>query len=207
MTLELRGTDVSLRLPRDDDAAALFALAGDEQVTRWFSWGPYRSIDEPAAYLTSLPGERDRGEQLDLLIVDHERGPAGIIGLSEFSARDRRAVVGTWLGREFWGTGVNRAAKELALHLAFAVCGLDRVGAYTNPANARSIVALERLGFMREGTLRSYHRHGAERHDVHVFAILRADWNAGPLTSAAAQLTGDVPRAFVLTPSENRETR
>jgi ribosomal-protein-alanine N-acetyltransferase len=194
--MELRGTDVTLRLPRGEDAPALFALAGDPDVTRWFSWGPYRSVEEPAAYIASLAGQRERGEQLDLLIVDHERGPAGIIGLSEFSRRDGRAAIGTWLGREFWGTGVNGAAKALALHLAFAVLGLQRVGAYSNPANERSIVALERLGFRREGTLRSFHRHGDLRHDVHVFGWLRSEWLAGPLAGASVELAGEPPASF-----------
>jgi ribosomal-protein-alanine N-acetyltransferase len=194
--MELRGTDVTLRLPRAADAAALLELARDDEVTRWFSWGPYRSIDEPAAYLARLAGQRERAEQLDLLIVDHARGPAGIVGLSEFAPRDRRAVIGTWLGRTFWGTGVNSAAKELALHLAFAVMGLERVGAYANPGNARSIVALERIGFTREGTLHGFHRHGDTRHDVHVFGYLREAWLASPLATAPVELTGDVPPAF-----------
>ncbi len=214
LEMELRGTDVTLRLPRADDAPALLKLASDEQVTRWFSWGPYRSIDEPAAYLAGLAAQRERGEQLDLLIVDHERGPAGIIGLSEFSARDRRAAVGTWLGRDFWGSGVNAAAKGLALHLAFAVLGLERVGAYSNPENVRSIIALERLGFVREGTLRAFHRHGDTRHDVHVFGLLRSEWLAGSVASPGAELVGEVPPAFrevglppALTPSGTRAPR
>ncbi len=194
--MELRGTDVTLCLPGDDDAAALLELARDEQVTRWFSWGPYTSLEQPAAYLARLPGERERGEQLDLLIVDHARGPAGIVGLSEFARRDRRAVIGTWLGREFWGTGVNAAAKALALHLAFVELGLERVGAYANPDNARSIVALERIGFRREGTLRAFHRHGEERHDVGVFGLLRTEWLAGPLAGAPVVVSGEVPPAF-----------
>ncbi len=188
---------MTLRPPRDDDAQALLRLAGDDEVTKWFSWGPYRSLAEPAAYLARLPDQRANGEQLDLLIVDNARGAAGIIGLSDFSQRDRRAIIGTWLGREFWGTGVNLAAKELALHLAFGRLGLERVGAYANPDNKRSIASLERIGFRREGTLRRFHRHGSERHDVAVFGLLRDEWQASPLASAPVVLTGDVPPAFV----------
>src|SRR6185436_5883912 len=114
---------------------ALFALASDPDVTRWFSWGPYTSLDEPRAYIERLAGERERGQQLDLLVVHRDHGPAGITGLSEFSARDRRCMVGTWLGRRFWGTGVNREAKALVAHLAFGVLGLQRLGAYSNVEN------------------------------------------------------------------------
>ena len=106
-------------------------------VTRWFSWGPYTRLDEPQAYIERLAGERERGERLDLLVIHREHGPAGITGLSEFSARDRRCMVGTWFGRRFWGTGANEESKALMAHLAFVVLGLGRLGAYSNIHNAQ----------------------------------------------------------------------
>ena len=69
------------------------------------------------------PGWRERGEQLDLLIVHRADGPIGVIGLSEVSRRDRRAVVGTWLGRRWWGSGANVEAKALVARLAFDAAG------------------------------------------------------------------------------------
>ena len=63
----MHGPTLTLRLPVPDDAPALLELAGDPEVTRWFSWGPYRTIDEPLAYLGTLEGRRARGEQLSEL--------------------------------------------------------------------------------------------------------------------------------------------
>src|SRR5207302_466905 len=102
---------------------------------RFFSWGPYASIDEPLGYIAGLAGERERGERLDFLIVDGDDRPLGVTGLSEVSRRDRRAVVGTWLGRGYWGTGVNRASKALISALAFRDLGLERLGAYADLDN------------------------------------------------------------------------
>ncbi len=87
-------------------------------------------------------------------------------GLSELSRRDRRAVVGTWLGRAHWGSGANAESKALIAHLAFERLGLERLGAYADLDNPRSQAALARLGFMREGVLRRWHRHGERVHDV-----------------------------------------
>jgi [ribosomal protein S5]-alanine N-acetyltransferase len=196
-SIAVHGPTVTLRLPEPGDAPALLDLGGDPEVTRWFSWGPYASVDEPLRYIARLEGQRDRGEQLDLLVVDRERGPAGIIGLSELSARDRRCVVGTWLGRRFWGTGVNREAKALVAHLAFAVLGMHRLGCYSNPANERSTRALLRLGFRHEGVLRHWHRHGDEHLDVNVFGLLAQEWAAGPLAAVAVDVEGEPPGAFV----------
>jgi len=194
--VELHGPTLVLRYPRPDDAPALLELASDPEVTRWFSWGPYRTVDEPLAYIDRLEGERDRGEKLDLLIVHREDGPIGITGLAELSRRDRRAMVGTWLGRRWWGSGANAESKALVAHLAFEVLDLARLAAYSNPDNARSIVALERLGFVREGVLRSWHRHGDVHHDVAVLGLLRAEWETSSLHSVPVSVEGEPPPAF-----------
>jgi ribosomal-protein-alanine N-acetyltransferase len=196
-SIALHGPSLTLRLPQPGDAQALLSLAGDPEVTRWFSWGPYTTIDEPLAYIERCAGQRDRGEQLDFVVVHRERGPAGITGLSEFSRRDRRCMVGTWFGRDFWGTGVNRESKALIAHLAFAVLGMYRLGSYSNPDNVRSTRALEGIGFRREGVLRGWHRHGDRHLDVNVFGMLRAEWEAEPLSSVPVTVEGDAPAAFV----------
>ena len=193
--MRVAGGNLVLRYAQPADAPALLELASDAQVTRWFSWGPYRSVDEPLAYIAGQEAEREAGIRLDLVIDQHR--PVGIIGLNELSRRDRRAMVGTWLGREHWGTGVNATAKALVLHLAFVVCGLERVGAYSDVDNARSTRALERLGFEHEGVLRAWHRHDDVPHDVNVFGLLRERWPGAPF---AVEVEGEPPAAWRVTP-------
>jgi ribosomal-protein-alanine N-acetyltransferase len=195
--IALHGPTLTLRLPEPGDAPALLELAGDPEVTRWFSWGPYTTIDQPRAYIDRLEGQRQRGEQLDFLIVHHEQGPAGVTGLSEFSTRDLRCMVGTWFGRAFWGTGANRESKALIAHLAFETLGMHRLGSYSNPDNVRSTKALLGVGFTHEGVLRHWHRHGDQYFDVNVFGMLRSDWETGPLADVPVTVEGDPPPAFL----------
>lgn len=196
--LALTGPTLCVRIPREEDAAALFEQASDPEVTRWFSWGPYSAEAEARSYLARLPAQRSRGEHLDLVVEHLDAGPIGITGLGELAVRDRRAVIGSWLGRAWWGTGANHEAKALMCHLAFELLGLDRLGAYSNVEHARSQRALERLGFLREGVLRGYHRHGDRTLDVVVFGLLRAEWEAGGLSSVAVSVSGTPPPAFVV---------
>lgn len=191
----LSGPLVTLRPPAAADAAALFALGRDPEVVRWFSWGPYTSVEEPQAWIAAQEDLRLRGERLELLVEHRAHGLVGVTGLSEWSARDRRAVVGSWLTPAVWGTGVNAEAKALVLHLAFALCGLQRVGAYADPANGRSQRALEKVGFTREGVLRHFHRHGDEPKDVVSFSLLRPEWVEA---AVGIEVTAAVPPAFVL---------
>lgn len=195
--MELRGPTLTLRLPVADDAPALFALASDPEVTRWFSWGPYRTTDEPLAYIDRARERRESGEQLDLLVEHVDAGPVGITGLSEFSGRDRRAMVGTWFGRDWWGTGVNQESKAMMFHLAFRLCGLVRVGAYSDVANERSKRALIKVGLQHEGVLRGWHRHGDVQKDVNVHGLLLEDWALSPLAAVPVTVAGAVPQGFL----------
>ena len=195
--VQVTGPSLTLRYATAEDAPRLFELASDPLVTQWFSWGPYESLDEPEAYIAALEGKRERGELLDFLVVHPEAGPIGVTGLSELAPRDRRATVGTWFGREWWGSGVNRESKAIIAALAFGHFGLDRLTAWANTRNGRSQTALERAGFRREGVLRGWHRHGEARHDVVVFGMLREDWEVSALAGVPVQVAGEPPAAFV----------
>ena len=194
----VRGPHYHLRLLGQDDVPDLFALGSHPDVSRFFSWGPYRSADEAAAYVASLDRQRESGERLELGIVDAASRLIGITGLSELSRRDRRAVLGTWLGRESWGTGANRESKALLLSLAFRQLGLLRVTALASPQNVRSVAALQRLGFVHEGVLRGWHVHGGVPRDVAVLRMLRDEWERTPLAEVPVTVEGSPPPQFVL---------
>lgn len=203
MSFALRGPTLSLRIPTEDDAEDLLRLASDPEVTRWFSWGPYTDVAQPRRFLAGLAEERRRGLKLDLIAVHHEHGPAGITGLYEFALRDRRCVCGTWLGRDFWGTGANRESKALLQHLAFEVLGMQRFGSYSNPLNERSTRALLGVGLRHEGVLRGYHRHGDAFLDVNIFGLLRREWETSDLRAEfldGITVEGEPPAAFVADP-------
>jgi [ribosomal protein S5]-alanine N-acetyltransferase len=195
--LQVRGPDLWLRYPRPADTTQLFELASDPAVTRYFSWGPYTSERQAADYITSLARKRAEGERLEFVIDHREAGVIGVTGLSEFAVRDRRAVVGTWHGQEWWGTGVNRQSKVLVLALAFAGLRLGRVTAWCGTENGRSQTALERLGFVHEGVLRQWHVHGGEPKDVISYSMMRAEWEQSALAREPFEITGRIPRQFL----------
>jgi len=124
----------------------------------------------------------------------------GITGVFEPSRRDRRAIVGTWLGQAYWGTGANAESKALIARLVFEELHMERLGAWADVRNPRSQRALERLGFVREGTLRAWHRHGDERRDVVSFSLLREEWQQSALAAVPATVRGTAPERFVCAP-------
>jgi ribosomal-protein-alanine N-acetyltransferase len=201
----VRGPRFSLRPLVDADAPALYELGRDPEVSRFFSWGPYESPDEAVAFIASLERQRDAGERLELgIFLDEDPGLVGITGLSEFSRRDRRAVLGTWLGRPHWGSGANRQSKALVLALAFRSLGLLRVSALASPQNVRSVAALQRLGFVHEGVLRAWHVHAGVPRDVAVLRMLREEWERTPLAEVPVTVEGAPPPQFLLGYSQRK---
>jgi [ribosomal protein S5]-alanine N-acetyltransferase len=196
--LVLAGPTLTLRYPLAGDAPRLFELAADPAVTRFFSWGPYRRLEEPEAYIAALRVKRERGDALDFGIFHGGDGLIGITGLSEAVRRDRRAVIGTWLGHRWWGSGANFEAKALVSALAFRRLGMERLTAWSSTRNGRSQAALERIGFRREGVLAAWHRHGSVAHDVVVFGLVRAAWERSPLSTVPVTIEGTPPPAFIV---------
>jgi ribosomal-protein-alanine N-acetyltransferase len=195
--LEVRGPQLSLRYARPDDAARLFELASDAEVTRFFSWGPYTRAGQATDAFAHLARKRAEGSRLEFVIDHVQDGVIGVTGLSEFALRDRHAVVGTWLGREWWGRGANRESKALVLALAFAGLHLGRVTAWCGTDNGRSQAALERLGFVHEGVLRQWHVHAGEPKDVISYSMLRTEWEQSELARDPFEIAGRIPRQFL----------
>lgn len=191
--LEVIGPTLTLTPVGPEHVPGLFVLGSDPEVTQWFSWGPYVSEDQPREWVRESQEAAERGDRLALAIL-RDGEVCGMTELNELSVRDHRAMIGTWLGRAAWGTGVNTESKALVLQLAFTALGLRRVGAYANPANGRSNRALEKVGFVREGTLRGWHRHGERYLDVHMYSVLAADW----APSVDAEVRGEAPAAWVM---------
>jgi [ribosomal protein S5]-alanine N-acetyltransferase len=192
----VRGPRLSLEFLRPEHVDQLFELGSSPEVSRFFSWSPYESPSEAAAFIGSLDRQRDAGQRLELGIFDADGRLLGVTGLSEFSRRDRRAVLGTWLGREFWGTGANRESKALVLALGFGPLGLLRITALASPQNVRSVAALGRLGFVQEGVLRGWHVHAGVPRDVAVLRMLRDEWERTPLAEVPVSFEGDPPAAY-----------
>jgi len=106
--------------------------------------------------------------------------------------------VGSWFGHRFWGSGANVESKVLISRLAFERLGMERLSAYADAQNGRSQVALERIGFRREGVLRAWHRHGEKVRDVVFYALLRAAWERSGLAEVSVDVSGAPPARWLL---------
>ncbi len=112
-----------------------------------------------------------------------ERASGLAVGSTRFGDIDvpsERLEIGwTWIAPSRQRTAVNTEAKLLQLTYAFDELGAGRVALKTDGRNECSQAAIERLGAVREGTLRRHMRlaDGFIRDSVY-FSILADEWPA-----------------------------
>ncbi|WP_174188399.1 GNAT family N-acetyltransferase [Nocardia barduliensis] len=127
----------------------------------------------------NVTGGRVCWAQID--IRDTTAGPiAGTTSYYEINPANGSVAIGfTWLGRQWWRSGLNTEAKLLLLQRAFDVLGAVRVFWHTDIRNIRSQAAIAGLGAEREGLLRKHKRRpdGSWRDTVQ-FAMTDDDWPA-----------------------------
>ena len=100
----------------------------------------------------------------------------GWCGLTGWNPDHRSASLGYVLGEPMWGHGYATEAARAVLRWAFDTLDLNRVQAETDTRNTPSARVLEKLGFVREGTLREDCVVNGEVSDTWVFGLLGREW-------------------------------
>lgn len=129
-----------------------------------------------AAHCASL--ENDRGWAF--AVVEVETGKAvGGVGIT-YRHPPGAAEPGVWIIPERRNQGFAERAARLLCHWALtSPTGIVRIQATVEPWNGASQRVLEKLGFVREGLLRSYSSWHGSRQDVFLYSLLPSDLDSG----------------------------
>jgi RimJ/RimL family protein N-acetyltransferase len=151
----IRTARLVLRVPRADDAAAVFArYATDARVTRYLGWPTHRTVEDTRGFLAFCAGEWQRWPAGPFLIESRETGALlGSTGLG-FDA-PRQAAAGYVLAHDAWGRGYATEALGAMRDLAWQL-GVTRLYALCHPDHRASAHVLEKCGFALETTLRGH---------------------------------------------------
>jgi [ribosomal protein S5]-alanine N-acetyltransferase len=165
------------------DADALFALHSSAYVLRYGDAPPWTERARAERFIAACDqmAENSSGARL---AMDRPSDGAfiGWCGLTRWDPDHRSASMGYCLDDAAWGRGYATEAARALLQWAFDTLDLNRVQAETDTRNAASARVLEKLGFVREGTLREDCVVNGEVSDSWVYGLLRRDWlpSSGP---------------------------
>ncbi len=166
--MELRDNDLVLRSWTEDDVPALVAACNDPEISRWIPLIPSPYTEEDAR--TFVLGHAQH-EDYSLAITRHG-ALVGAIGLG-INGPGYRGRIGYWVATEARGGGVCTRALRVLSRWALDELALARLELITDPDNLASQRVAVKVGFQREGVLRSHllHPDGRLRDSV-MFSLL-----------------------------------
>ncbi len=156
-------------------------LSAGEELAIWdyMPVNPCKSMDTMRQWISSALDEQAKGTCIPFTIIELTGGH--VVGSTRYQnimRSDRGLEIGwTWLAPEARRSAVNTECKYLLLRHAFEVLEAIRVQLKTDSRNLRSQRAIERLGAVKEGTLRNHMimPNGYFRHSV-FYSILDSEW-------------------------------
>jgi [ribosomal protein S5]-alanine N-acetyltransferase len=165
-----------LRPFEDADADDLFALHSNAHVLRYWDSPPWTERTRAARFIAVCRRLAEEGSGARLAVDRVADGAfIGWCGLIEWNPVYRSASLGYCYDDGAWGHGYATEAARAVLHWAFETLDLNRVQAETDTRNVASARVLEKLGFVREGTLREDCVVDGEVSDSWVYGLIRRD--------------------------------
>jgi len=165
-----------LRAPQMDDAAGYGAVLSITEVTRFsnFPDAPtMTTVERMMRFMSKLHASR---KGCAWIIEDAASGRlVGAIRFNHFDRRWRVGEVGYESHPDFWGRGLMTEALRVVVDHSHRAFRLNRVEAWTLPANPASDRVLEKAGFRYEGALRQKAHFKGRYHDFRMFGRVAAD--------------------------------
>jgi ribosomal-protein-alanine N-acetyltransferase len=158
------------------DADALFALHSNAHVLRYWDAPPWSERSRAERFIAACRQIAEEGGGARLAV---DRGPGeaflGWCGVTRYNPDFRSASLGYCLDEPAWGHGYATEAAGALLQWSFDTLDLNRVQAETDTRNGASARVLEKLGFVREGTLREDCVVNGDVSDSWVYGLLRRE--------------------------------
>jgi RimJ/RimL family protein N-acetyltransferase len=170
---------VRLRLMSDADIPALIEALEDPQIARWTRVPSPYGEDDARQWQRASSAGLAAGTDLATLVVGAEDDRLlGAMGLHAIEPEHGRCTAGYWLAARDRGQGIATRSLRLLSRYAFEELDVQRIEVWIDPDNAPSQRVAERVGFHREGLLRSFRRVGDQRRDMLMYSLLPPDLQA-----------------------------
>jgi len=170
---------IRLRPLISDDYNNLLPISHNNQGLLKYSPTQINTAAQLRNYIDIALTQKSEGTRYPMISFDKKaQAYSGSTSYLNISNPNERLEIGaTWIGREFQGTGLNKHQKYLMLNYAFEKLQMKRVELKTDTRNLQSQRAMEKIGAIREGILRSHTiMSDGFRRDTVYFSILVSEW-------------------------------
>jgi ribosomal-protein-alanine N-acetyltransferase len=172
------------------DAPAVFLYCSNPAVTRFTLFETHQTIDDSRWFVEQYAQSRYATREPDPFGIVRKGDPVptliGAIGAHWASQPNGTMELGYALAEPYWGRGLVAEAARAVMRYVFTEYAVERLQARVIVGNDASERVLAKLGFTREGVLRSVVLRRGRYWDLAMYSLLRAEWEVGAATPQAA---------------------
>lgn len=166
----IKQSRINLRELLVGDVKTIVSLASDKEVSK-HSTVPFPFTKEDAIQLLEKSDET-----INYGIESKDSGEIiGIVSLKKILPQHKRAEVGIWIGKKYWGKGYAQEAIMELNRIAFQKLGFKKLHADIREPNTVSFKLFKKCGYKLEATLRKHNCYNGQRYDIYKFGLLDTD--------------------------------
>lgn len=169
--MNLVDEDLQLRALEPSDAQMLYALINDRDVERAVvGWSGPVSLHAQQDWIAHIQPDDFR------FAIDSDGTTCGTATINPIDFKNRTANLNIKLLETHRGRGIGRRSVLLLLEYLFLELNMELVTAGVLGSNRASLSLFERIGFTRDGLLRSRVFKNGERHGIVIYSMLRTEF-------------------------------
>ena len=160
----LTEADLPLKVKWYNDPAVRKTLVVDEvfQLAKTKNW--FRTLAE-------------NNTRMDFMVESLDGTAFGITGLIDIDQKNRTAQCYCVIGeKEYWGKGLGTEIHSVLFQWAFEILDIEKIWAHIRTNNPAIFRVVEKLGFVKEGTLRKDKIVDGQRIDLYHIGLLRDEF-------------------------------
>ena len=164
-----------LRQIRQDDIQNIFKGLSHPEVIAYYGVS-YKSLEETQEQIDWYKNleETETGIYWAICSIDNSIF-YGIGGLNNLDRKNKKAEIGFWLLPEFWKQGFMQEAFPLICDFGYNSFNLHRIEGFVDSKNMNCKNAIEKMGFVFEGTMRDCEIKDDQYLSVDLYSKLKTD--------------------------------
>ena len=160
----------------DSDINKIHKGLSDPDVTKYYAVH-FSTLEETKEQMEWYSNLKKSGTGLWWGIYDESDNQfCGAGGFNDLDKQNKKAEIGLWLYKEYWGKGILKKVMPQLFEKEFTDLGLNRIEGFVVSDNQKCKTALEKINFTLEETMRESEMKDGQKISVDIYSILKSEW-------------------------------
>lgn len=160
----------TLRQFLDSDLENVFKGLSDPEIIKYYGVS-YKTLEDTKEQMKFFANLEKEGTGIWWAVCSLDNSKFyGAGGLNSLSNEHKKAEIGFWLLKDYWGQGIMTEVMPMICNYGFNSLGLHRIEGFVETDNLNCKNAIKKLDFKYEGTMRDCEIKNGKFISLHIYA-------------------------------------